>query len=121
MGTGPRARPPRWRIYRPALTVGRPSRFLLGFVYDYASRLRTGEPQNIDPGRDSWLEAAIRSLGVDLRNKWVGLQVTGYLTPATPVSIFYGSIQGGLKCDTGVCVFVPGIEDALTVTFSGNF
>lgn len=104
-----------------ALSIGRPSRFTLGIVYDYASRLKTGRSENVLPAEDSWLEAVIRSLGVDLRNKWFGLEFTGYLTPSTSLSVFYGSLQGGLKCDSGVCVFVPGIADALKLTFRGIF
>ncbi len=104
-----------------AVTVGKPSRLSFGIVWDYASQQKAGGVANVDPADDSWLEAAIRSLGVDLRNKWFGLQFTGYLTPSASLSVFYGSLQGGLKCDTGVCVFVPGIEDALTLTFASNF
>lgn len=104
-----------------SLSIGKPSKYSFGIVYDYASQVKTGQPQNIKSFDDSWLEGLIRSLGVDLTNKWFGLQFNVYLTPSTLLSVFYGSLQGGLKCDSGVCVYVPGIEDALTLTLTSNF
>jgi len=104
-----------------AVNVGKPSRFSVGLVYDYASQLKTGQSANTDPGDDSWLEAVIRRNGVDLRNKWFGVQSSVYVTPSTILSLFYGSLQGGLKCDSGVCVYVPGIEDAVTINLTSNF
>lgn len=104
-----------------AVNIGKPSRFTVGLVYDYASKLKTGQSANADPGEDSWLEAVIRRNGVDLRNKWFGVQSSVYVTPSTILSLFYGSLQGGLKCDSGVCVYVPGIEDALTISLTSNF
>lgn len=103
-----------------AMTVGKPFRFSIGWVYDSASRLKTGRQENEDPENDSWLEALLRKGGVDLTNKWFGLQGTVYLTPSTTLSLFYGSLQGGLKCDSGVCVYVPGIQDALTAKLTSN-
>ncbi len=104
-----------------ALSLGKPSRFSFGIVYDYTSDLKTGQFENVNPDNDSWLEALIRQAGVDLTNKWFGIQFTGYLTPSTVLSAFYGSLQGGLKCDSGLCTYVPGIEDALTLTLTSNF
>ena len=104
-----------------ALNLSKPSRYSAGFVYDFASAVKTGSPQNSDPANDSWLEEILRNSGVDLTNKWFGVQGSLYLTPATIMSVFYGSLQGGLKCDSGVCVYVPGIEDAFTVTITSNF
>ncbi len=104
-----------------ALNLSKPSRYSAGFVYDFASAVKTGSPQNSDPANDSWLEEILRNSGVDLTNKWFGVQGSLYLTPATIISVFYGSLQGGLKCDSGVCVYVPGIEDAFTVTITSNF
>lgn len=104
-----------------AVNVGKPSRFSAGLVYDYTSELKTGQSANTDPGEDSWLEAMIRRNGVDMTNKWFGVQSSVYVTPSTILSLFYGSLQGGLKCDSGVCVYVPGIEDAFTVSVTSNF
>ena len=104
-----------------ALNLSKPSRYSAGFVYDFASGIKTGSPQNTDPANDSWLEEILRNSGVDMTNKWFGIQGSLYLTPATIFSVFYGSLQGGLKCDSGVCVYVPGIEDAFTVTITSNF
>ena len=104
-----------------ALNLSKPSRYSFGFVYDYASAVKTGTPQNTDPKNDSWLEEILRNSGVNMTNKWFGVQGFLYLTPATILSVFYGSLQGGLKCDSGVCVYVPGIEDAFTLTLTSNF
>lgn len=104
-----------------ALNLSKPSRYSFGFVYDYASAVKTGTPQNTDPENDSWLEEILRNSGVNMTNKWFGVQGFLYLTPATILSVFYGSLQGGLKCDSGVCVYVPGIEDAFTLTLTSNF
>ncbi|MFQ6616382.1 MAG: DUF6029 family protein [Fidelibacterota bacterium] len=104
-----------------AMSVGKPSRFSVGWVYDSASRLRTGRIENSDPREDNWLEAIFRQAGMDLANKWLGIQGSVYLSPSTVVTVFYGSLQGGLKCDSGVCVWVPGIQDAFTVTMNSNF
>ncbi len=102
-------------------TIGKPSKFSVGFVYDYTSNVRTGLDQNTNPDNDSWLEKIIRNAGVNLTNKWFGIEFTGYLTSSTILKVFYGSLQGGIKCDSGVCVYVPGIEDALTLTLTSNF
>ena len=104
-----------------ALNLSKPSRYSAGFIYDFASGIKTGSPQNTDPANDSWLEEILRNSGVDMTNKWFGIQGSLYLTPATIFNVFYGSLQGGLKCDSGVCVYVPGIEDAFTVTITSNF
>ena len=104
-----------------ALNLSKPSRYSFGFVYDYASAVKTGTQQNTDPENDSWLEEILRNSGVDMTNKWFGVQGFLYLTPATILSVFYGSLQGGLNCDSGVCVYVPGIEDAFTLTLTSNF
>ena len=104
-----------------ALNLSKPSRYSAGFIYDFASGIKTGSPQNTDPENDSWLEEILRNSGVDMTNKWFGVQGSLYLTPATIFNVFYGSLQGGLKCDSGVCVYVPGIEDAFTVTITSNF
>ncbi|MFQ6608915.1 MAG: DUF6029 family protein [Fidelibacterota bacterium] len=104
-----------------ALTFSKPSKYTAGFVYDYASAVKAGTPQNTNPDNDSWLEKILRNSGVNMTNKWFGIQGSIYLTPATIFSVFYGSLQGGLKCDSGVCVYVPGIEDALTITLTSSF
>ena len=104
-----------------SITIGKPSRFSFSIIYDFASKVKTGQSQNIESDFDSWLETILRRSGIDLKNKWLGLQLTTYLTPSTMLSLFYGSLQGGLKCDSGVCVYVPGIEDAFTVKFTSNF
>ncbi|MEE9166972.1 MAG: DUF6029 family protein, partial [Candidatus Neomarinimicrobiota bacterium] len=44
-----------------AVTLGKPSRFSVGFVYDHASRVKNDQPQNVDPENDSWLEEILRN------------------------------------------------------------
>ena len=104
-----------------ALNVGKASLFSVGFLFDHASKTKTGDLFNFDPKEDSWLEETLRNNEVDITNKWFGVQGSFYLTPSTVLSMFYGSIQGGLKCDSGICVYVPGIEDAFTLSLTANF
>lgn len=104
-----------------ALNIGKASLFGLGFVFDHTSLTKTGDLFNTDPDKDNWLEEILRKNDVDLTNKWFGLQGTLYVTPSTVLSFFHGSLQGGLKCDSGVCVYVPGIDDAFTFSLTANF
>lgn len=104
-----------------ALNVGKASLFNVGFLFDHASKTKTGDLFNFDPKEDNWLEETLRNNEVDITNKWFGVQGSLYVTPSTVLSMFYGSIQGGLKCDSGICVYVPGIDDAFTLSFTANF
>ena len=104
-----------------ALNIGKASLFSVGFLFDHASRIKTGNFFNTDPEEDNWLEEVLRRNEVDLTNKWFGIQGSFYITSSTVLSLFYGSIQGGLKCDSGVCVYVPGIDDAFTLALTANF
>ncbi|MCH7939763.1 MAG: hypothetical protein IID13_08450 [Candidatus Marinimicrobia bacterium] len=104
-----------------AITISRSSRYSLGFVYDSVSRMRTGRSVNVVPGDDNPLERLLRRAGIDPKNKWLGVQAGYYFTPATELTVLYGSIQGGLKCDSGVCIYVPGMEDAITLRLTSSW
>jgi len=103
------------------LNISKASKFSFGFIFDYTSKTKTGDLYNDFADEDSWLESFLRRNDFNLLNSWYGIQGSFYLNTSTLVNFFYGSIQGGLKCDTGVCVYVPGIDDALTFTLTTNF
>ena len=88
---------------------------------DYVSNTKTGDVFNANPKQDNDLERILRRNEISLRNKWFGVEASMYLSPSTILTLFYGSIQGGLKCDSGVCVYVPGIDDSSILSFTTNF
>lgn len=88
----------------------------LSLIYDYASRTEQGEEYNVDPANDNVMESVLRSAGVDLRNKWFGLEATIDLLPHHQLTLFYGSEKGGLRCSNGVCREVPPFEDGFKIT-----
>ncbi len=104
-----------------AVTIGKASRFSFSFLFDHASKTKTGDIFNSDPEQDNALEDLLRRNQIDLANKWFGIETTLYVTSSTVVSFFYGSVQGGLKCENGICVYVPGLEDASMLSFTANF
>ncbi len=104
-----------------SLTVGKASRFAFSFLFDHLSKTKTGDVFNADPEQDNALEDLLRRNQIELANKWFGVEATLYVTSSTFLSIFYGSIQGGLKCENGICVYVPGLEDASMLSFTTNF
>ena len=104
-----------------ALNISKASKFSFGFIFDYTSKTKTGDNFNDFSEEDNWLESFLRRNDFNLLNSWYGVQGSYYLNTSTLINFFYGSIQGGLKCDTGVCVYVPGIDDAFTFTLTTNF
>jgi len=104
-----------------SITFGKASRFSISFLLDYVSNTKTGDVFNTDPKQDNDLERILRRNEISLRNKWFGVEASMYLNPSTIITLFYGSIQGGLKCDNGVCVYVPGIDDSSVLSFVTNF
>ena len=104
-----------------ALNISKASKFSFGFIFDYTSKTKTGDYFNDFSEEDNWLESFLRRNDLNLLNRWYGVQGSYYLNTSTLINFFYGSIQGGLKCDTGVCVYVPGIDDAFTFTLTTNF
>ena len=68
----------------------------------------TGERDKIAP--PSWTE-----------NRWVSAEFAYNITSSQRVSIFYGSIQGGLFCSNGVCRLIPPFNDGLKITYSASF
>ena len=103
------------------LTLGKASRFAFSFLFDHSSKTKTGDVFNSNPEQDNPLEDLLRRNQIDLTNKWFGVEATLYVTSSTVVSFFYGSVQGGLKCENGICVYVPGLEDASMLSFTANF
>ena len=54
-------------------------------------------------------------------NKWVGSDLSYYISSETQVSLFYGSQKGGLVCANGICAEQPGFEDGVKITFRSLF
>tara|TARA_B100000315_G_scaffold97278_1_gene89450 strand:+ start:12832 stop:14766 length:1935 start_codon:yes stop_codon:yes gene_type:complete len=105
-----------------SLNLTKRSNFSVGIIYDWSPKIKSGDDLNTNPKNDSWLEEILREqFKMDLTNKWFGVQGNYYFTPSTVITAFFGSVQGGLKCDSGVCVYVPGIEDALMLTLTSSF
>ncbi len=67
-----------------------------------------GERDKIAP--PSWTE-----------NRWVSAEFAYNITSSQRISIFYGSIQGGLFCSNGVCRLIPPFNDGLKITYSASF
>tara|TARA_B100000029_G_scaffold515584_2_gene623389 strand:+ start:1162 stop:3057 length:1896 start_codon:yes stop_codon:yes gene_type:complete len=104
-----------------SITFGKASRFNVSFLLDYVSNTKTGDNYNTDPNKDNDLERILRRNEINLKNKWFGVEASIYLNPSTILTLFYGSIQGGIKCDNGICVYVPGIDDSSILSLSTNF
>tara|TARA_B100000073_G_scaffold223515_2_gene186213 strand:+ start:3819 stop:5768 length:1950 start_codon:yes stop_codon:yes gene_type:complete len=68
----------------------------------------TGGRDSTDP--PSWTE-----------NRWVSAEFAYNITSSQRLSIFYGSIQGGLFCSNGVCRLIPPFNDGLKITYSASF
>ena len=54
-------------------------------------------------------------------NRWVSAEFAYNITSSQRLSIFYGSIQGGLFCSNGVCRLIPPFNDGLKITYSASF
>ena len=67
-----------------------------------------GQRDNTDP--PSWAE-----------NRWISAEFAYNITSSQRLSIFYGSIQGGLFCSNGICRLIPPFNDGLKITYSASF
>jgi len=90
-------------------------------IYDYASKTEKGEVFNTNPDDDNFLEAGLRDLGVNLRNKWFGIEITADVFRNNQITFFYGSEQGGLRCANGVCRQVAPFEDGFKLTIQSFY
>ena len=68
----------------------------------------TGQRDNTDP--PSWAE-----------NRWISAEFAYNITSSQRLSIFYGSIQGGLFCSNGICRLIPPFNDGLKIIYSASF
>ena len=67
-----------------------------------------GKRNSTDP--PSWTE-----------NRWISAEFAYNITSSQRLSIFYGSIQGGLFCSNGVCRLIPPFNDGVKITYSARF
>lgn len=90
-------------------------------IYDYASATEEGGEFNTDPSKDNPIEAGLRDLGVDLRNKWIGIEITADILSNHQLTFVYGSEKGGLRCANGVCRQVAPFEDGFKLTIQSYY
>jgi hypothetical protein len=57
----------------------------------------------------------------DVTKKWIGSELSYYISSETQISLFYGSQKGGLICANGICAEQPGFEDGVKITFRSLF
>ena len=104
------------------LSYRHPSKWTLTAIYDYNSY----EPNypvgyNINPDDDNFLEHGLRQLGIDIKNKWFGIEFLKDFSSNHQLSVFYGSEVGGLRCANGVCAYQPPFMDGFKIAFRSIF
>jgi hypothetical protein len=56
-----------------------------------------------------------------IQNRWVSAEFVYNISSSQRLSIMYGSIQGGLFCNNGICRLVPPFNDGLKVGYVASF
>ena len=111
-------------IYNRYLTLSfrHPKKWTFGAIYDYIS-FDPSNPLgfNIDSKNDNFIESALRSLGVDLKNKWFGIEIVKDFNLHHQLTVFYGSESGGIRCANGVCSYQAPFVDGLKLTLRSIF
>lgn len=110
-------------VYNRLITTSfrHPAGITVSLLYDFTSQTETGREFNTNPAQDNPVESLLRSAGVNLRNKWFGIETTIDVIASHQLSLFYGSEQGGLQCANGVCREVPPFEDGFKFTLQSYF
>ena len=62
------------------------------------------------------IESLLRRLGVDLQNKWFGIEFLKDFGSNHQLTVFYGSEAGGLRCANGVCAYQAPFTDGIKLT-----
>ena len=111
-------------VYNRYITLSyrHPSKWTITAIYDYSSY----DPANPDgfntnPDDDNFLEHGLRQLGIDIKNKWFGVEFLKDFSNNHQFSVFYGSEVGGLRCANGVCAYQPPFMDGLKIAFRSIF
>jgi len=104
------------------LSYRHPSKWTITAIYDYNSY----DPSNpggfnTNPDDDNFLEHGLRQLGIDLKNKWFGVEFLKDFSSNHQFSVFYGSEVGGLRCANGVCAYQPPFMDGFKIAFRSIF
>ena len=111
-------------IYNRYLTLSfrHPKKWTFGAIYDYIS-FDPSNPLgfNIDSKNDNFIESALRNLGVDLKNKWFGIEIVKDFNLHHQLTVFYGSESGGIRCANGVCSYQAPFVDGLKLTLRSIF
>ena len=56
-----------------------------------------------------------------INRRYVSAEFAYNITSSQRISIFYGSIQGGLFCSNGICRDIQPFNDGLKITYSASF
>ena len=104
------------------LSFRHPKKWTLTAIYDYSSFDPT-KPDgfNTNPDDDNFLEHGLRQLGIDIKNKWFGIEFLKDFSSNHQLSVFYGSEVGGLRCANGVCAYQPPFMDGFKIAFRSIF
>jgi hypothetical protein len=98
------------------------SKWTITAIYDYNSfDLYNQSGFNTNPDDDNYLEHGLRQLGIDLKNKWFGVEFLKDFSSNHQLSVFYGSEIGGLRCANGVCAYQPPFMDGFKIAFRSIF
>ena len=111
-------------IYNRYITLSyrHPSKWTITAIYDYNSfDLYNQSGFNTNPDDDNYLEHGLRQLGIDLKNKWFGVEFLKDFSSNHQLSVFYGSEIGGLRCANGVCAYQPPFMDGFKIAFRSIF
>ena len=104
------------------LSYRHPSKWTITAIYDYSSFDPTNpDGFNTNPDDDNFLEHGLRQLGIDIKNKWFGVEFLKDFSNNHQFSVFYGSEVGGLRCANGVCAYQPPFMDGLKIAFRSIF
>lgn len=52
-----------------------------------------------------------------IQNKWISAEILYNISSAQKISIFYGSMQGGLFCNNGICRIIPPFNDGIKISY----
>ena len=104
------------------LSYRHPSKWTITAIYDYSSFDPTNpDGFNTNPDDDNFLEHGLRQLGIDIKNKWFGVEFLKDFSNNHQFSVFYGSEVGGLRCANGVCAYQPPFMDGFKIAFRSIF
>ena len=52
-----------------------------------------------------------------IQDKWISAEFSYNISSSQKISIFYGSIKGGLFCNNGICRIIPPFNDGIKINY----